>query len=142
MKTHQMTNEIAYLHELAAASAAACRVRAGDTVRIGASDIRNDLGLDAYLPSGHAYLGYRALWLRDFVMSAPALNLPGRELLKAARLFAASQKPEDWIWHNGHVPAWTPAEQRAVASGSPPRAGTCMPWRKSIPPPRRTCSPT
>jgi hypothetical protein len=117
MQTLPLNTEIRYLRDLAAASAIACRVRAGATVRIGASEMRNDLGFDAYLPSGHAWQGYRALWLRDFVMSVPALNLPGAELLAAARLFAASQKPEDWRWYNGHVPAWTPGEHINLDGG-------------------------
>jgi len=112
-----MRSDYSYLRDLAAASAEACLVRAGATVRIGTSEMRNDLGLDAYLPSGHAFMGYRALWLRDFIMSAPALSLTGDYLVKAARLFAASQKAEDWIWHNGHVPAWTPAEHINLDGG-------------------------
>ncbi len=112
-----MQKQIDYLRELAAAASEACLVHAGATVRIGSTALRNALGVDAYLPSGHAYQGYRALWLRDFVMSAPALTLPGDELITTARLFAASQRPEDWIWHNGHVPAWTPAEHINLDGG-------------------------
>lgn len=112
-----MRSDCHYLRELATASAEACRVRAGETVRIGSDVMRNDLGLDAYLPSGHAWQGYRALWLRDFVMSAPAIHLSGNDLAKVARLFAASQKSEAWAWYNGHVPAWTPAEHINLDGG-------------------------
>lgn len=110
-------NDLEFLRELAAAAAKACRVAAGDSIRVGEDRLCNDLGLDAYLPSGHAYQGYRALWLRDFVMSIPALDLSAGYLQQAARLFAASQRTEDWIWFNGHVPAWTPAEHINLNGG-------------------------
>lgn len=112
-----MPSDIEYLQGLAVAAGEACRVRTGEIVGIESSQMRNELRVDVYLPSGRAWQGYRAFWLRDFVMSIPSLNLPGEDLLKTARLFAASQKPKDWIWHNGHVPAWTPAEHINLDGG-------------------------
>jgi hypothetical protein len=113
-----LSTELLYLRELAAASGDACRIAAGqDQLSISTGISRNDLGLDVYLPSGVAYQGYSAVWLRDFVMSVPSLNLSADYLRQAARLFASSQKTEDWRWYNGFVPAWTPGEHINLDGG-------------------------
>jgi len=112
-----MNTNLSYLQGLVAAAAEACLVRKGQSVNLGDEVVLNQLGLDVLLPSAHGKMGYRAWWLRDFVMSIPALSLSGEYLVHASKVVAESQRQTDWIWHNGRVPAWTPAEHINLDGG-------------------------
>lgn len=109
---------IEYLQELMDASAEACCVKAGQNLSNDpAFPNVNNLGEDVYFPCAWSYAGYKAFWLRDFVMSIPSLNCSAAYLHIMAKLFASGQRSEDWKWHNGHVPAWTPADHITLDGG-------------------------
>lgn len=110
-----LNDHLAWLTDLMRATAEACRVSPGQTLP--GSDLCNRLELDVYLPGSAAGQGYRSWWLRDFVMSAPAMDLSAEYLAAAARHFAGSQRTEDWQLIGGMVPAWFPSEKINLDGG-------------------------
>ncbi|MFW5799154.1 MAG: hypothetical protein ACOCXX_05795 [Planctomycetota bacterium] len=110
-----LKDQLAWLTDLMHATVEACRVAPGEDVP--GCDLCNRLDVDVYLPGSAAGEGYRSWWLRDFVMSVPAMDLSAEYLAAAARHFAGSQRPEDWHLVGGLVPAWFPSEKINLDGG-------------------------
>jgi len=116
-----LERELGYLVRLSQDAANICMIKEGEDIGTNESGVtRNDLGISIVTPAAVRFApkSYPSFWMRDFVLSIPAGIFQPDYLRRSALLFAATQRNEDWVWYNGTVPAYTPAEHINMDGGA------------------------